>query len=157
MDTGSGLVAVRQGCSNDGDPLAQSGDKRNSAPIDVIGGVEGVNIDETAARQEEWSKVGISEAFVFDGSVFRDARRLFGAHLGGRSYHLGKQRVEIVLRRPGGLRLGVWRPPVDEREEREREKDKDKGKAASDKVDQKVDANDMRYERFATHITCVER
>lgn len=119
----SGLVAVRN-------PEVAA---RNSG-IDGVGGVsgdvEGVMDHETAGARG--SERVIPAAFSFDGEVFRDARRLFGGHLGGRSYHFGKQRVEVVLRRPGGLRLGIWRPPMDEREEREREKEK--GKAASEKV-----------------------
>ena len=71
-------------------------------------------------------------SFTFDGSVFRDAGRLFGAHVGGKTYTFGKQRVEVALRKPGGLRLGIWRPPFDEREERDRLKER--GTAASETV-----------------------
>lgn len=120
----SGLVAVRnldvaaRNSGIDGD-------------VGVSGDMEGVMDNETADARG--SERVIPAAFSFDGEVFRDARRLCGGHIGGRSYHFGKQRVEVVLRRPGGLRLGIWRPPIDEREEREREKEK--GKAAAEKFD----------------------
>ncbi|CAM9552550.1 unnamed protein product [Ectocarpus sp. 12 AP-2014] len=90
-------------------------------------------------------------AFSFEADVFRDAGVMFGAHVGGKSYRLGRQRVEVVLREPGGLRLGIWRPPVDEREEREREKDK--GKAASELVSEHLSLSEDGNHEFNVFLS----
>lgn len=137
----SGLVAVR----NPDVPARNSG---IDGDVGVSGDMEGVMDHETAGASR--TERVIPAAFSFDGEVFRDARRLFSGHLGGKSYHFGKQRVEVVLRRPGGFRLGIWRPPVDEREEREREKEK--GKAASEKFD-----HDSEMEKKESDVDDVTR
>lgn len=94
---------------------------RSVGSCDAIGAGEG--------PQDATPMISVPPAFTFDDAIFRSAGRLFGPHLGGKSYVFGKQRAEVTLRAPGALRLGIWRPPVDEREEKEREKDK--GKAAT--------------------------
>eukprot|EP00752_Nemacystus_decipiens_P009822 g8764.t2 len=119
---GAVSVAGSGGLSRDGSSGGQRG-------AEAAGG-GGVNGGGSGGSGGSRSSSPLS--FSFDGEVFRDAGRLFGPHLRGQSYNFGRQRVELVLRRPGGLRLGIWRPPVEEREEREREKEK--GKAASEPV-----------------------
>lgn len=120
-------------------------DHADLKPLEESTGVATDDEDEDDHAAEEAAESARNNAsFSFDGDVFRDPRRLLGAHLRGKTHVFGKQRVELVLRRPGGLRLGVWRPPVDEREERERGKDKDKGKAASETTQQHLLSGD-RY------------
>lgn len=132
-----------------GSPSSHTGDGCDSSPSsfavpegaeespEIVGGDNLSRRTSSAHDDEDTGSVpnanrssGSTPAFSFDGEVFHDPSRLFGAHLGGKSYSFGRQRVEVVLRKPGGLRLGIWRPPLDEREEREREKEK--GKAASE-------------------------
>lgn len=126
----------------DGSPDIDLSRRGSSSAHEGTGEVEGERggAEETEAapddsRSSRSSSTGCgsgspSFSYSFDGEVFRDAGRLFGPHLRGKAYSFGRQRVEVVLRKPGGLRLGIWRPPLDEREEKEREKEK--GKAASE-------------------------
>lgn len=108
----------------------------STRPADAAAGGEAAGVDRSQERISNASPGSESAsprkpAFSFDDTVFRDAQRLFGPHLGGKSFVFRKQRLEIALRSPSSLRLGIWRAPVEEREEREREKEREKARPAT--------------------------